>query len=350
MIRIGSLFSGYGGLDLAVESGLRTLGQRGRVVWQAVKDPYCRAVLRQHWPRVRCFEDVHDINAHAPPCDLLGGGFPCQDISIAGGGVGLDGARSRLWFELVRVVRILRPSIVFVENVLELSAHLGRVLGPLAELGFDAEWDLFDAAAVGAPHRRERMFILAYAPHLRREVGLRGGAWEEHATAPRPRRARPLADADGGWELQPAVSREGVGHRPCLRGDVPHADRVGLHEQPQQVARGTGADDARGDGTDRSLADADGSGCARRFSDEARADARRGARPQARTEPEGLGRWPAEPDVGRVVDGPASRLDRRRRRARIRCLGNGVVPQQGTLAFVKLAQRADLDLTRLVAT
>lgn len=332
-MRIGSLFSGYGGLDLAVESGLRALGQRGRVVWQAEKDPYCRAVLRKHWPRVRCYEDVHDIDDHAPPCDLLGGGFPCQDISIAGGRVGLAGARSGLWFEFVRVVRILRPAVVFVENVPELSAHLGRVLGPLAELGFDAEWDLFDAAAVGAPHRRERLFILAYAPYLRREVGLRGGAWEEHAAAPRPCRARPLADADGGRQLQPAVPEQAVGPRPRDRGAaVADGSQDGAHERRERPPiSGTHVGDAEGQ---------------RRNA--ARGDAGEERRPPT---PDDAGRWwSAEPDVGRVVDGPASRLDRRRRRARIRCLGNGVVPQQGALAFVKLAQRADLDFTRLVAT
>lgn len=309
-MRIGSLFSGYGGLDLAIEVALRRLGIRSRVVWQAEKDRYCRAVLKKHWPRARCYEDVQDVNAYAPPISILGGGFPCQDISIAGERAGLDGARSGLWWEFVRCIRVLRPDVVFVENVPELLVYLGRVLGPLAELGFHAEWDLFDAAAVGAPHRRERLFLLAYTPGFRREGGFGGGDG--------PRVCRELSDADS----------------------------LGLHEQQIEVAGRAGAADTRGHGAHRSLADADGCGRARRLADEEGAQARRGAGPEAWAELTRPGRWPAEPDVGRVVDGAGTRLDRRRRRARIRCLGNGVVPEEGELAFLTLAHRAGLVAAR----
>ena len=283
MIRCASLFSGIGGLDRGVEQGLAALGHRSRVIWQAEKDPYARAVLRKNWPTVPCYEDVHDIDGTAETPDVLDGGFPCQDLSIAGKRAGIDGARSGLWSENVRIIRVLRPGVVFVENVPELLRYLGRVLGPLAELGYDAEWDLFDAAAVGAPHLRERLFVLAYLPdaaRLRREGGERGGAQAQHAGAARPRGARAVAHADGHGQLQPDASGE----------------------QLRQQGRGA----------------------------------------KARTEPARPPAWPPEPDVGRVVDGPRSRLDGSRRRARLRCLGNGVVPQQARLAFLTLAARAGL--------
>jgi len=95
--------------------------------------------------------------------DVICGGFPCQDISYAGGGAGLEGARSGLWSEIARLVSELRPQYVIVENVSALlSRGLGRVLGDLAEIGYDAEWHCIPAAAVGAPHRRDRIWIVAY--------------------------------------------------------------------------------------------------------------------------------------------------------------------------------------------
>ena len=109
MITIGSLFSGYGGLDRGITQGLAVLGHRSRVVWHAEKDPYARAVLARHWPTVRCYEDVHDIDATTTRPRLIGGGFPCQDLSIAGKRAGIDGARSGLWSQYERIVRVLLP-------------------------------------------------------------------------------------------------------------------------------------------------------------------------------------------------------------------------------------------------
>ena len=344
-IRIGSLFSGIGGLELGVLAALRGLGVDAVVAWQCEKDRYARAVLRKHWPETPCFEDVHDVDADAPPVDLVCGGFPCQDLSIAGARAGIDGARSGLWREFARVVRVLRPRLVLVENVPELLAHLGRVLGPLAACGYDATWDVFSAAEVGAPHLRERLFLLAHLPDtalLGREVRQRRGARAQHPAAPRPRRARAVADADGVRQLQPAVPREGLGDGPGGRGALPDADRDDVHEQHLTVTGCAGAALAGGHGEVGPLADADGGRLARREPPQGREVAGRGRGPQARTEPPRPSPWPPEPDVGRVVDGPRTRLDGSRRRARLRCLGNGVVPQTAELAFLTLAARAGL--------
>ncbi len=167
-MKIGSLFSGIGGLEL----GLERAGV-GEVVWQVERDPYAAAVLKKHWPNARRHDDVTTF----PPegdwsADVICGGFPCQDLSYAGKGAGIDGERSGLWREFARIVRALRPRFVVVENVPALIARgLGRVLGDLAVCGYDAEWDCVPASSVGAPHHRDRLFIIGVVAHAARLLG-----------------------------------------------------------------------------------------------------------------------------------------------------------------------------------
>lgn len=155
----GSLFAGIGGIDL----GLERAGMQ--CVWQVEIDDYARQVLAKRWPNVQRWDDVKTF----PPegewgCDLIAGGFPCQDISNAGPRTGIDGNRSGLWSEFARIIRLLRPRCVLVENVAALLGRgIGRVVGDLAECGYDAEWDCLPAVAFGAPHIRNRVFIMAYA-------------------------------------------------------------------------------------------------------------------------------------------------------------------------------------------
>jgi DNA (cytosine-5)-methyltransferase 1 len=160
-ITIGSLFSGIGGFELGLErAGL------GRVVWQAEIDPFCRAVLAKHWPDATRYSDVKGVGHGAAQVEVICGGFPCQDVSLAGKRGGLDGGtRSGLWGEYARVVEELHPKIVIIENVLGLrTLGLRRVLRDLADLGFDAEWCDLSAWDVGAPHLRRRLFIVATHP------------------------------------------------------------------------------------------------------------------------------------------------------------------------------------------
>lgn len=128
-------------------------------------DPFCRRVLAKHWPSVPCFEDVTTLRGESVgTVDVICGGFPCQDISIAGLGAGLEGSRSGLWHEFSRLVGELRPRFVFVENVSALLGRgMGRVLGDLAALGYDAEWHCIPSTYVGARHIRDRVWIVAYA-------------------------------------------------------------------------------------------------------------------------------------------------------------------------------------------
>lgn len=157
------IFSGIGGFSLGLErAGMRT------VAFCEI-EPYARAVLAKHWPHVRCYTDVRELTAerlHADgiSVDVICGGFPCQDLSVAGKGAGLSGERSGLWFEYARIIGEVRPSYVIVENVaVLLSRGLDVVLGDLAALGFNAEWHCIPASAIGAPHERDRIWIVANA-------------------------------------------------------------------------------------------------------------------------------------------------------------------------------------------
>lgn len=170
----GSLFSGIGGLDL----GLERAGMKCR--WQVEIDPFCRRVLAKHWPEVPKYGDIRELTGgELGHVDLIAGGFPCQDVSLAGlrRGVGI-GTRSGLYAEMVRIVCELQPRFVLMENVTGLlipaspgePAPISRVLGDLAEIGFDAEWRVLHSCELGAPHTRPRVFILAYP----NGIGLQG--------------------------------------------------------------------------------------------------------------------------------------------------------------------------------
>jgi DNA (cytosine-5)-methyltransferase 1 len=138
----------------------------GRVAWQVEIDPWCRAVLAKHWPEAsRSVDDVTRASAASlSPADVICGGFPCQDVSSAGLGAGLDGARSGLWREYLRIVDELRPRAVVVENVASGKGRwLREVRGNLCELGYRTRALGVGASDVGAPHLRRRIFVLALA-------------------------------------------------------------------------------------------------------------------------------------------------------------------------------------------
>jgi DNA (cytosine-5)-methyltransferase 1 len=289
-MKVGSLFSGIGGLDLALEA----FG--GEVVWQCDSDPFCRAVLAKHWPGVRCYEDVRDIDATAVPVDVICGGFPCQPVSVAGRRKGKNDARW-LWPEFARIVSVLRPHAVFIENVPGLrTLGLRDVLADLAGLGFDAEWGCFTAAEVGAPHIRRRLFVLAYANGELR--GLQPGRFSgktgaDSSVTGDDGAPRDVADAKGDGR------RSWRARRPAPGGS----------REPEQTLQ--------------NLADADGH---REQQPKGRVIAERGWVSNG-------GWWSVEPDVDRVAARIPGGVDR------LRALGNAVVPQQAALAWETLTAR-----------
>jgi len=160
-LKIGSLFSGIGGLELGLEwAGV------GRVVWQVECDPFCRKVLAKHWPGVKQYEDVQKVGAELERVDVVCGGFPCQDLSgahTAGKRRGLDGAKSGLWSEYLRIVESCRPTWIVVENVMPCRDWLPFVRRDLHEIGYSSVPVLLRACDVAAPHERPRCFVLAHA-------------------------------------------------------------------------------------------------------------------------------------------------------------------------------------------
>jgi DNA (cytosine-5)-methyltransferase 1 len=182
-MKIGSLFSGYGGLDLAV-----TAVTGAEVAWHCEWDDAPSKILEKNFPGIPNYRDVTKVDfSQVEQVDILTGGFPCQDLSLAGKRAGLkDGTRSGLWSEFARAIDTIKPKLVVIENVrglLSAKAHsdveqcswcmgndgaepslraLGAVLGDLADIGYDAKWTGLRAADTGAPHNRFRIFIVAY--------------------------------------------------------------------------------------------------------------------------------------------------------------------------------------------
>lgn len=223
-MRTGSLFSGYGGLDLAVNDYFDA-----DTAWVVENDPAPAAILAHHWPDTPNHGDVSQIDWDSlEPVDILTGGFPCQDVSAAGRRAGLtDGTRSGLWAHMAAAVGALRPAWVVIENVRGLHsarAHrpmesdpngvgdsesrpvlraAGAVLGDLADLGYDAQWITVAAADIGACHRRERVFIVAHAAdperqrRQRRQATQPGNPRPGHPSGQPHRSASPAADAPG---------------------------------------------------------------------------------------------------------------------------------------------------------
>jgi DNA (cytosine-5)-methyltransferase 1 len=158
-MRVLDLFSGIGGFSL----GLERTGYFETVAFCEI-DKKARQVLRKHWKDVHIFEDVTTLRGdQIGTVELICGGFPCQDLSLAGKGAGLEGARSGLWWEFHRLIKEIRPQWVIAENVAAIrSRGLDQVLSSLAQIGYDAEWHCIPASAVGAPHQRDRVWIVAY--------------------------------------------------------------------------------------------------------------------------------------------------------------------------------------------
>lgn len=153
----GSLFSGIGGFELgAKQAGIDTL-------WNCEILPYNRQILKQHFPESKQYEDITKLS-RPESVDIISGGFPCQDISVAGKGEGIKGSRSGLWSEMFRIIGELRPKYIIIENSPALLVRgFERVLLDLSEIGYNAEWQCLQTSDFGMPHQRERVYVIAYS-------------------------------------------------------------------------------------------------------------------------------------------------------------------------------------------
>lgn len=293
-LTVGSLFSGIGGFELGFEAT-----GRFETWWQVECDPYATKVLEKHWPDVQRHDDVCTWpNETTEPVDVLIGGFPCQDISYAGKGAGLDGERSGLFYELMRIVRVVGPKYVVLENVAALFTRgLDQVLGTLASHGYDAEWEVVSAASVGAPHRRDRVFILGYLAH---SIG--SGTGDQNGTACRQEREptnafKSATLRQGNWQALP----EGT--------DASGADCSTLADSDNEQCKGCEQETLL-----------------RKF---------RISRESRRSSSYQRAQFATEPSVCRVADGVPKRMDR------LRCLGNAIVPQVAQVVAERLLQIHD---------
>jgi len=256
-VRVLDLFSGIRGFSLGLErAGMRT------VAFCEI-EPYCRAILKKHWPDVPCYDDVRTLTgerlrADGVIPDVICGGFPCQDISTAWVGPGLAGERSGLWGDYLRLICEIRPRFIIVENVSALlNRGLDQVLGQLAEVGYDAEWHCIPASAVGAPHIRDRIWIVAH-PNS-----------EQHESDCASHRREAAEGLHARMEDSMRVRRDQVEQSEPSRAPGEGAISAALHASITGGRQG----------------------------------------------------WEPEPNVGRVADGVPRRVDR------LRGLGNAVVPQ-----------------------
>lgn len=262
MLSVGSLFSGIGGIEIGLE-----LTKKFETKWFVERDEYAKAVLRKKWPRVPIYSDVTAINwSEIERVDVLTGGFPCQDISNAGQRKGIKGERSGLWNYYLEAIRQIRPKYALIENVAALlSRGLSTVLADLASVGYDAEWHCLPASSLGALHRRDRIFIIAYANTQRqlqsegsiKDIGQRTGDICEDVS-------------DTNNEGQPRERQVKVRH-----SELPNADYYYYWKQRKESLREKNRRET----------------------------------------------WGSESGICRVANGVPNRVDR------IRCLGNAVVPQ-----------------------
>lgn len=372
-LRTLDLFSGIGGFAL----GLERSGGFEMVAFCEI-EPYCRRVLAKHWPTVPCYEDIRQLTVDTLArdgiaVDAICGGFPCQDVSHAGARIGLEGERSGLWSEYRRLIGELRPRLVIVENVAGLlSLGLGNVLGDLAALGYSSTWDCIPAQAVGAPHRRDRVWIVAYANGHGEHVGA------EHAEVAEP--SEYVADASGERNEPDGIARElfrksgsaqSQGRKRQRRGnaangcgeDVADADIEPRHQgRKGNASQGLGRRNADRSGVAADVPDANVEGLAigpcqsldvgveqptslgSGHSSGAGRDAERQPKsglgrivdglPQGLDRFDGLNAWPPgwEDGTPRVADGVPKRV------ARLAALGNAVVPQVVELIARSLMQ------------
>ena len=310
---VGSLFSGIGGLDL----GLERAGMR--VIWQSEIDSFACKVLKKHWPEVVNHGDIKQIDwATVEPVDIICGGYPCQPFSTAGKRRGTDDPR-HLWPWVRTAISELRPQYAILENV---RGHLSmgglQVIGELAEIGYDAEWRVVSAAGLGAPHRRDRIIIVAYpnssdAPDGREcsDVQSKDQSWGDDGTGSRSNFGQVSMGSARQDASNVAYPNDTGSRTPERRVDSNGSQKIKERRNISQFGVS---------GCSQDLANSNSKGWQGRIWTQKTSQAF-GRFNNSGTNAGWGNQWITEPDVGRVADGIPHRVDR------LRGLGNAVVPQ-----------------------
>ena len=304
-LTVGSLFSGIGGLDL----GLERAGMK--VIWQSEIDPYACKVLKKHWPEVPNHGDIKQIDwATVEPVDVICGGYPCQPFSHAGKRQGTEDPR-HLWPWVRTAISELRPRYAILENV---RGHLTmgglQVVGELAEIGYDAEWRVVSAAGLGAPHRRERIIIVAYPNDSR------SGTSERRINTEGSEKIKKRENISQSWSGRCSTNMA-----------YPNSKRLEGRSRIQESEKEHGGFDVLGSSEGRSSLVGVSNDVSKwngqyRQSTDIATQGRVWRDDRAREETyDGWQWWESEPDVGRVAYGIPNRVDK------LKGLGNAVVPQ-----------------------
>ena len=320
-----ALFAGAGGGIL----GGKLLGWR--TVCAVELNSYCASVLmrRQNEGNLAPFPIWDDVTTFdgrpwRGVVDVISGGFPCQDISAAGRGAGIDGERSGLWSEMARIISEVRPRFVFVENSpMLVSRGLGRVLADLASLGFDAKWGIVGAHHTGAPHKRDRIWVLAHTNRNERQ-SLCGQISERSQTAQQRSGIR-SGTQDVAHTIREQLRTDGCGQAAgeARENQEPRHQRQRIRSDASQCGSNRRTEDL-GDTENERLQELRASGQQKPSSYDRETISLRsseGGRPTC---------WASEPNVGRVAHGVAHRVDR------LKAIGNGQVPSVVELAWKTL--------------
>jgi len=319
------LFSGIGGFALGLQrtGGFKTIGF-------CDFDAKTHPVLKKNFPGVPIYDDVRTLKgADIGTVDIVTGGFPCQDLSVAGKGAGLKGERSGLWYEMHRIIKETRPKWVIAENVAVLrSRGLDEVLGSLAEIGYDAEWHCIPASAVGAPHRRDRIWIVAYPNG---SVETNGGQCQDSQGEGNSRGTE--QGGSGSDDRQGCIRGSGSSAEDALAYTNGNDRRTGSstesHQWEARVEPGSSSAGFIERETQPPMAYTSSEGWEGRL--------HRWANPKRKGQLGYLGCcstvdgqstedwWASEPSVGRVAHGVPNRVDR------LKQLGNALVPQIVTI-------------------
>ena len=285
-MRMLDLFSGIGGFALAAKW---RWGEDLDLVGFCEIEKYAQKVLNKNFPGVPIYEDIKKLNGNDfKDIDLITGGFPCQDISIAGKGEGIEGSRSGLWTELHRIIGEIRPRYALIENVPMLTIRGGtRVIADLAEIGYDAEWQIVGADDVGAWHRRKRIWIVAYP---------------------------------------------GNGSDSAIKGQKKEKNRISKEHRQKRRSRMSARTSINGEISSEVAPDTDSFRCKLRRTETRprETDIARSSTRQEFISTRCESYWAVEPNVGRVAHGIPSRVDR------LKGLGNAIVPQVAALIMKRI--------------